>query len=45
MGGVRNGVAKEDWHWDLNPGTAAMRGLWGTTQLRQRIIMDFYFFF
>ena len=20
---MRNGAAKEDWHWDLNPGTAA----------------------
>ena len=24
MRGVRNGAAKEDWHWDLNPGTAAL---------------------
>ena len=22
--GVGNGAAEEDWHWDLNPGTAAM---------------------
>ena len=26
MGGVRNGAAEEDWHWDLNPGAAAMPG-------------------
>ena len=25
MGGVRNGAAEEYWHWDLNPGAAAMR--------------------
>ena len=24
MRGVRNGAAMEDWHWDLNPGTAAL---------------------
>ena len=24
LGGVGNGVAEEDWHWDLNPGAAAM---------------------
>ena len=24
MGGVGNGAAKEDWHGDLNPGTAAI---------------------
>ena len=24
MGGVRNGAAEEDWHWNLNTGTAAM---------------------
>ena len=23
MGGVGNGAAEEDWHWDLNPGAAA----------------------
>ena len=26
MGGVGNGAAEEDWHWDLNPGMAAMPG-------------------
>ena len=26
MRGVRNGAAKEDWHWDLNPGVAARQG-------------------
>ena len=26
MGGVGNGAAEEDWHWDLNPGVAAMPG-------------------
>ena len=26
MGGVRNGAAEEDWHWDLNPGARAMEG-------------------
>ena len=31
--GVRNGAAEEDWHWDLNPGAAAMLGLFGTMQL------------
>ena len=25
MGGVRSGDAEEDWHLDLNPGTAAMQ--------------------
>ena len=34
VGGVGNGAAEEDWHRDLNPGTAAMLGritrLWGT---------------
>ena len=25
MGRVGNGAAEEDWHWDLNPGVAAMR--------------------
>ena len=24
VGGVGNGAAEEDWHWDLNPGVAAM---------------------
>ena len=24
VGGVRNGAAEEDWHWDLNPGMAAI---------------------
>ena len=27
MGGVGNGVAEEDLHWDLNPGVAAMQVL------------------
>ena len=31
VGGVGNGVAEEDWHWDLNPGAAATRHLFGTT--------------
>ena len=26
MGGVRNGAAEEDWHWDLNQGVAAIEG-------------------
>ena len=26
MGGVGNGAAEEDWHGDLNPGTAAIPG-------------------
>ena len=26
MGGVRNRAAEEDWHWDLNPGEAAIPG-------------------
>ena len=26
MGGVGSGAAEEDWHGDLNPGTAAMQG-------------------
>ena len=24
MGGVGNGATEEDWHWDLNPGAAAI---------------------
>ena len=24
VGGVGNGAAEEDWHWDLNPGVAAI---------------------
>ena len=28
MGGVGNRAAKEDWHWDLNPGMAAIRAFW-----------------
>ena len=35
MGGVGNGAAEEEGHWDLNPGVAAMRGLFGTTGLRR----------
>ena len=26
VGGVRNGAAEQDWHWDLNPGAAAIPG-------------------
>ena len=26
VGGVGNGAAEEDWHWDLNPGVAAIPG-------------------
>ena len=26
MGGVGNGAAGEDWHWDLNRGAAAIPG-------------------
>ena len=44
-GGVGNGAAEEDWCCDLNPGTAALRGLFGTMWLGQRRTMDFYFFF
>ena len=44
VGGVGNGADEEDWHWGLNPGVAAMRGLFGTMQLGQRT-MDLYFFF
>ena len=29
MGGVGNGVAEEDWRWDLNPGAASMGGSFG----------------
>ena len=29
MGGVGNGAAEEDWHWDLNPGEAAILGILG----------------
>ena len=28
MGGFGNSVAGEDWHWDLNPGAAAMLDGW-----------------
>ena len=45
MGGVGNGAAEEDWHWDLNPGTTVFRGLFGTMRLGQRRTTDFYFFF
>ena len=38
-------VAEEDWCWDLNPGAAAMWGLFGTMRLGQRRATDFYFFF
>ena len=33
VGGVGNGVAEEDWPWDLNSGVAALRRLFGTTLL------------
>ena len=33
VGGVGNGAAEEDWHWDLNTGTAAILGFLGTTQI------------
>ena len=36
VGGVGNTVAEEDGRWDLNPGTGAMWGLFGTMQLGQR---------
>ena len=26
VGGVGNGAAEEDWHWDLNRGAAAIPG-------------------
>ena len=29
MGGVGNGAAEEHWCWDLNPGMAAVRCLFG----------------
>ena len=45
VGGVGNGAAEEDWCWDLNPGVAAMQGLFGTVWLGQRRTRDFYFFF
>ena len=35
VGGFGNGAAEEDCRWDLNPGVAAMRGLFGTTGLRR----------
>ena len=34
VGGAGNGAAEEDWCWDLNPGTAAIRRFFfGTTSL------------
>ena len=45
VGGVGNGEAEEDWRWDLNPGVAAVQGLFGASQLGQRRTTDFYFFF
>ena len=45
VGGVRNGAAEEDWHWDLTPGVAALQGLFGTTRRGQRKTTDFYLFF
>ena len=45
VGEVGNGGAEEDWCWDLNPGVAAMWGLFGTMWLGQRRTMDFYSFF
>ena len=35
VGGVGNGAAEEDWHWDLNPGAAAIPEK--ITQLWQRL--------
>ena len=49
VGRVGNGAAEEDWHWDLNPGGAAIRHpvgttwlwcLFGTMQLEQRRTTD-----
>ena len=44
VGGTGNGAAEEDWHWDINPGMAAIRCLFlgpcvflGTTHLWQRV--------
>ena len=31
VGGAGNGAAEEDWRWDLNPGTVAIRCLFGGT--------------
>ena len=45
VGGVRNGVAEEDWCWDLNQGAAAMQYPFGTMWLGQRRTTDFYFYF
>ena len=45
VGGVGTRAAEEDWRWDLNPGVAAVQGLFGTSQLGQRRTTDFYFFF
>ena len=45
VSGVGNAEAEEDWHWDLNPGKAAMRSLFGTMRIGQRRTTDFYFFF
>ena len=45
VGGVGNGEAEEDGRWDLNPGVAAVQGLFGASQLGQRRTTDFYFFF
>ena len=33
MGGVGNGVAEEDWHWDLNLGSAATQVFLGPRSL------------
>ena len=33
MGGLGNGVAEEVWRWGLNPGVAAMWGLFGAMHL------------
>ena len=42
VGGARNEAAEEDWHWDLNPGSADIWHLfwgphlfWGTTWLER----------
>ena len=33
VGGVGNGATEEDWHWDLNPGAAAIVDGWDHTTL------------
>ena len=36
-------MAEDDWHWDLNPGTASMRSLFGTTRLQKNHGLQFLF--